>query len=522
MKKTLLTLTLALGLGLTARAQSYWLPMHEDVSIRYESHLIDKTRNFHAGMKPYAMGREEKFRIDSLLFLETGLDQLDRLASRDFLDQWWGDGGHLAVNPILTSFFDFDLTTEFNPHEFLAGAAAQASWRKFSLGANLAFMAHAYEEYEQPWMRRSGMMRYYGRPAGQSGQAQLFPLLDAALSYRPNAHFAFTLGNGKHHIGHGYRSLMLSENGPTMPFLKIETTAWRLKFVNLLARTRDFDYHAGDWLLRPKWMASHWLSFNATDRLNLYLFETVIWSPSDSLQRPGFEPNYLNPFVFYRPVEYSIGSPDNVLLGAGFDLSPFHKFHFYGQFLLDELTFSKLFRHQGWWSNKFAWQFGAKWYQAFFVEGLFLQAEYNMARPYTYSHLNSTRAYGSHFMPLAHPMGANFHELVGTARVDLGRVGVKFKGYHLWFGDELSDSLTVGSSIYPSYNTRISDTGNYVGQGVSTTRYQAELSGSYLLNPRLNLEFELGVGLRIQKTLGEIQNYFLYAGLRTNIFNENP
>lgn len=46
---------------------------------------------------------------------------------------------------------------------------------------------------------------------------------------------------------------------------------------------------------RTKFMTHHYLSWNATKRLNIGLFESVLWQ--DDNQR-GFDFNYVNPVIF--------------------------------------------------------------------------------------------------------------------------------------------------------------------------------------------------------------------------------
>ena len=66
---------------------------------------------------------------------------------------------------------------------------------------------------------------------------------------------------------------------------------------------------------RKKWNVMHYLDWSVTDWLNIGFFETIIWQDEDSLGHRGLEFNYLNPVIFLRPVEYTVGSPDNVLMG---------------------------------------------------------------------------------------------------------------------------------------------------------------------------------------------------------------
>ena len=63
-----------------------------------------------------------------------------------------------------------------------------------------------------------------------------------------------------------------------------------------------------------KYMANHYLSWNVSKRLNVGLFESVIWDNSNDR---GFDVNYLNPIVFFRAIEFESGQDaGNAILGA--------------------------------------------------------------------------------------------------------------------------------------------------------------------------------------------------------------
>jgi hypothetical protein len=58
-----------------------------------------------------------------------------------------------------------------------------------------------------------------------------------------------------------------------------------------------------------------------------------------------------------------------------------------GQGLLDDILASKI--GTGDWQNKFAWQFGGMWADAFGVSNLDFEAEWMRVEPYTYTHWNT-------------------------------------------------------------------------------------------------------------------------------------
>ncbi|MDZ7846829.1 MAG: hypothetical protein U5L96_08690 [Owenweeksia sp.] len=195
-----------------------------------------------------------------------------------------------------------------------------------------------------------------------------------------------------------------------------------------------------------KYVASHYLSVNVTKRWNLSFFESIILG--DTAQQRGIDVSFFNPIIFYRPVEFAVGSRSgNALLGFASSYKLADGLPLYGQFTLDEFNLEAFARQRGSWLNKYAWQLGLKYYDAFKIKGLFARVEYNGARPYTYAHRYPISNYGHYGQAMAHPWGANFHEALlhliyqrdrweVEARYHYGRMGlntdsVELRGRHL-------------------------------------------------------------------------------------------
>jgi hypothetical protein len=100
----------------------------------------------------------------------------------------------------------------------------------------------------------------------------------------------------------------------------------------------------------------------------------------------GYEMSYFNPVIFYRPVEFYNGTSDNALMGIGLNIRLFKSLYLYSQFVLDDLIISRVNDGTGWWGNKYGLQTGIKSYNFMNIKGLFIRAELNFVRPYTYSH----------------------------------------------------------------------------------------------------------------------------------------
>ena len=137
-------------------------------------------------------------------------------------------------------------------------------------------------------------------------------------------------GYDKNFIGDGYRSLFLSDFGNSYLFLKLNTKIWKLNYQNLFMELMPQFVKSGDNLLDRKYAAMHHLDINITKWLNAGLFESIIFGRVNH-----FDFEYLNPIIFLRHIEGTVGSPDNAFAGADFKANVAHHFQFYGQLLLD-------------------------------------------------------------------------------------------------------------------------------------------------------------------------------------------
>ena len=360
------------------------------------------------------------------------------------------------------------------------------------------------------------------------------------VTYRPNNIFAFQFGHGKHFIGDGYRSLLLSDNAFNYPYLKIQTTFWQVKYTNLYAELMDINYFKThsipntDQIGFPKkYLSSHYLSWNLNRRFNISFYESVIWRVNHAPGNRGFDVNYLNPIVMLRPIEYSLNSPDNVLLGLSAKYL-FNASYIYGQLVVDEFSINDLRLKNGFWANKIGYQLGYKIFDLLNVDRLTLQAEYNYVRPYTYAHHNPQQNYAHYNQPLAHPFGANFSEFLLMTNYKWKRFEIDAKVMLVKYGGDFEgQTISYGSNVYLS-------TGNYaeeeglveMGSGrpanFGITMYQGNLTTidykrlniSYVINPYTNLKINLGVTFRnIHNNETDLNTRFVNFGILSDLFN---
>jgi hypothetical protein len=357
-----------------------------------------------------------------------------------------------------------------------------------------------------------------------SGKTKDWAYVTALVSYTPNKYLNFALGYDKNFIGDGYRSMLLSDVAANYSFFRLRATVGNVQYQTIFSYMLDNqapqltdDRRLGS---RGKWNAMHYVDWNVSNRFSLGLFQAVTWADAEPEGKRGFDFNYIHPFVFLRPIEGSnSSSPDKMRLGMNTKFEISRKAAVYGQFMFDEFVAKEVFNGSGFWANKWAVQLGVRGSDLFKVENLNYLAEFNTARPYTYSHFQRLTSYSGMNQSLAHPMGANFREFLGILNYSYKRFDFQGQASYARYGLDPAGE-NYGSNIFLSYNTRANDYGNHVGQGFKTDLNFMEGKVSYLLNPKYNLRIELGGVYRSEKSVEFTEKTKLITfGLRSTFRN---
>jgi hypothetical protein len=355
-----------------------------------------------------------------------------------------------------------------------------------------------------------------------------FPSADANITFAPSKFFNLQLGYSRNFIGDGYRSLLQGDGASPYPFFKINTTFWKIKYTNTYMWLKDVrDAATLEKTYSTKFMANHYLSWNISKKWNLGFFESVVWANTNDR---GFDMSFVNPVIFFRSVEFSSSSKSgNAVLGLTTKLKWNNSVNLYGQFLLDEFSLGDMKSGEKSWRNKYGYQIGVKYYNAFGVSNLLLQAEYNRVRPYTYAHSNPLTNYGHNNQNMGHNWGSNFNELTAIARYTRGRlfanaqISAGVRGFDF---DTVSDNLNYGSNIYKDYDeNRAFEKGVEIGQGNKTKMFIADFQAGYLVNPHTNLKVFGNIMYRSMAPEVDTAAVFkenttwFSVGLRADVFN---
>ncbi len=498
-------------------AQSLFINNDKNSITNYENNIYQNSYN-HTVIRPIMLNEIYNSNyFDSSYFKANKSKTINWLTNKNFIYLKNKNNG-LIINPILSNIFNS------NNKYYSENGLQTNAW----LGKNLAFsFSYSYIALKPSneiklFTDTTGILPHFGRVNMNAGYLALHSLT-GYLSWQVADFMNIQIGKDKSFWGDGYRSLLLSDNSNASPFFKGTVNIWKVKYIILYSFLKEKLLPGFISPLENKYSASHILSWNIGKRLNFNMFETVVWQGKDSLGNRGFDVNYLNPIIFYRPVEFSLGSPDNVIMGFGGRLRIFKTTHLYGQFLLDEFKLSELKANKGWWANKFGIQAGIKTFNLFGIKNLYALGEINIVKPYTYSHWTYMDNYGNFSQPLAHPLGANFAEGITNIHYQKNRWDINslIKIYKIGVD---KDSLNVGNNIYRSYLDNVNEYGNKLLQGYKHNIKVIDISLGYIINPKWNLYLKLGYRITndnyLLNTTPTTYNFqMVYFGLYTAIGN---
>ena len=334
-------------------------------------------------------------------------------------------------------------------------------------------------------------------------EAKDWAYVSAIVGYSPVKHLNFSLAYDKNFIGDGYRSMLLSDVSSNYTSLKFKGVFGDIAVTSMLSymleprmsQALEFGRSSS----QRKWGAFQYVDWNVDNKLSIGLFHSYLWghrklAMDNSL---GFETGYKE------------GSSGEMQIGLNTKYKVLRNASLYGQLLLNK---------------EMAAQLGIRGYNAFGIRQLNFLAEYNFAKPYSYSDVDPLTSYTNYSQPLAHPMGANFRELVGILNYSYHKFDFSLQGNYGIYGLDLPGSLNetegnYGKDIYKPYNKDLAyDRG--IGQGLKTNMIYIDGKVSYMLNPNHNLRIEAGGVIRRESNENrETNSSLLTIGVRASFRN---
>ena len=399
---------------------------------------------------------------------------------------------YLTIDPLVNLEFGKDLEDKSASKQNIS-TNTRGALIKGNIGKKFSFQTAFYESqsflpnYLDEFVGSTGVMSGQGRVKQFKKTGFDYAYSSGYISYSPSKHFNFQLGNDKHFIGDGYRSLLLSDLSTNYPYLKatvlfakdkLQYTKLHADLTNLERRE---DGSVPEPLFKRKSMSVHYLNWLATKWLNIGVFESTVWQTEDSTGTLPFNLLQLNPVPFVNTLTTGFNNLNHSIVGVNTKIKLPFKTVIYNQFVYDG-------NDDG---TQIGYQEGIVFYG---IKNLTLQGEFNTVAPSTYEIKdNSYQNYDHYNQPLAHPLGNNFNEIVGI-------VNYKYKRLFTQVKINVADYFTSSSQ-----------------EGKLTT-LQAHLG--FLINPKNNLSFLVGVNHRTYETNNFIDKTdYVYFSIQTSLRN---
>ena len=540
LRSLLLSLICLVFIG-SINSQELLIPINNDYEMEVQAAAYNSDYRFHTAVKSWS---EYQFR-DIL-----NLDSLNKSQyfDRDFNKKWknyaWNsifntdfigvrnDDYYIAINPIV----DFQVGKDGDKSTWVNTRGAEV---KGTIGDNFAFYSNLREnqavfpDYITEYVKENKVVPGQGnaRPFKQTGFD--YTNASAYIALRPMYWLQSVIGYGKNFIGDGYRSLILSDNAFAYPYIKLTANVWNIQYSCYYTQMSDKNRILNDKTYARKYTIIHYIDWAVTKRLNLGLFDAIVCrGQDDNGIRRGFDFQYINPIIFLRTTDYHAGSsPDNALLGVSASYILGKHTTLYTQFVLDEMTVKEFIGFNGYYANKQSYQFGVKSYNCFGIKNLFLQGEFNLVRPYMYSHWSGESNYAHLNQPLAHPWGGNFYEIIARAQYNYKRFYFQYKmNYGQWGDDIITENgefQYYGHDIYHNYIDHYHIDGkplygHYMLTGERNTLLMNNFVASWIVNPSYNLNVFAEITHRNQTIEGgdNYNDFIISFGIRTTLDNK--
>jgi hypothetical protein len=430
-------------------------PLLEKVFFDHLIHIHSKTRAY-------------EFKVDPLLNIELGRDYTD---TTNYKNTYTNTRGFIASGSIGKDFYFETLFSE-NQSQF--------------------------PYYVSNFSNQTKVVPGQGRYKVFKTSGYDYAFSSGFVSYQPFKQLNIQLGHGKQKIGDGYRSLLLSDNAFNYPYLRV-TSEWfkgRLQYSNIYAVLMNLETGGAktplytEPLFQKKAASFQYLSFNASKRITIGLFQGMIWNAADSMNRQHLEWQYVNPVIFSNLGFYGLDNKNNIVLGANLNVKLSSSVSVYGQFMGDD------FSNKTTLGNAFGYQAGVKYFDAFHVKNLMLQAEYNDVSEGSYNSpfgTSSNQSFSHYNQTLAYTPGYG-KEIIFLADYKIQRIFANVKAnlqymtlnnYSLYHNTLAR--VQLGYTINHAYNFNVSLGYNYRYQNFLSFSSSTNTTSFYTLSLKSNL-----------------------------------
>lgn len=524
----------------TLFSQQLNLPLNQDFMLRYEAKLNSgDSLVYHSGCKPLIENQviryddfqqEYKTRVTKhFAWLFSDKNWIKRKSKWENLFQAKGDEFYFDVNPVFNFEYGRDLAND-NSQKYYKNT------RGFIVNAHVtdkvSFSTTFYENqmyvptylrnyatsigssvyYNNSWRFEDAVMPGQGRVKPFKTKGYDFAYATGYVSYSPVRNINLQFGNGKLFVGEGYRSVLLSDNAFNYPYFRFTGNFFKGKIqynttFASLTNLRRLQYHTTPEAQYERKAATFtYVSASVSKKLQIGIFEgTVFRRTENNQQTKPVDPFMFNPLIGVNTVRGIFDQDNmNVLVGLNAKYLLGKKIYAYGQLAIDDPR-----------KNKYGWQLGAKWFDAFHAKDLFLQVELNQSSARTYAANDNRINYTQYNQPLAFTPGGGTFEAIAKAyyRSDDFFYEYQFNyqtyryyetGYQWGKDPFITDQFAVDPIVKNSM----------------AQVFYHDVKFGYVVNPLYNMQLLIGWFHRgISNIDNPYRTSYLYIGFRTSLSN---
>lgn len=504
--------------AIRSKAQQNDIPLNRDIYFDIDRNGAERSSVMHTGLRPIIESRAD---LDHVIGHRPDSIPRDHWITRKLFQEHLvmvEDGDfRMTVDPIIW----FEVGTEAGSDLSEAGTGLLGhNGRGFRIAADIgptvSFQSSFCEnqaELPDPLYRyvlSSGVVPGQGRVKNFNGRGFDFAWAMGNVSWLPKSWINVQLGQGRHFVGNGYRSVLLSDNTYPYPYVKLSaiTTDKRLQYTIIQSKlqmpgeeNRLPTGGAGESLFYWKRATFQHLSMRF-GRMQLALFEGTMWN---TIGPDGVKPyNYLqlDPVIFVNTLVNGFNGPNTQLVGMDAKWKLTDKAFVYGQFALSDPD-----------QDGYAWQAGVQCFDLF-GGGPHILLEYDHATPYAYIRDDPRMSWSQYGQPLADPLGTGFSEMVVMVDQDIAprfRVQAEVSMARL---APPANSEDIAGSTLSGQNMRV------FPDGTINKRLYTDLHVSWLVNQMSNMR--LVAGWSTWNTWpappGDRTGY-VYMGIHTGLFD---
>jgi len=333
-----------------------------------------------------------------------------------------------------------------------------------------------------------------------------YAIAQGSIAFPVNRHCKIYLGTGKFFAGDGYRSLLLSDVSFNYPYLYVRYHYRNWYFSRIFATTMSDTLPLTAYGVREKRLNNFGIiSFVPHRAIELSFFEGYVFRYPNRIRHISINPLFFNPLPVVNLLKTDSGFSSVLGINVRINLLP-------GMILYQQVAVSNPhYRRID--KNNTGYQAGIKWYNAFTLRNLFLQAEWNRVGERAFVSSDSLLNYTHYNQPLGHLLGNNFDEKILHASFTAGRFNLSAHGVWSQYGQKGMGLLPRKSRFVEliNYPAPLLGTGPY-----TEMRYWAVTMG-YWVNPRASQKIEVGFVSR-QATIAtlSLHSQIFYVAFKVN------